>query len=73
MRDKVLASLERVFGDREVELATLSDEDRLDQLLEWDSMDVVDLGMEFKRRHGVKLPEDLEQVNSIGKLAALLR
>lgn len=72
MRDKVIASLESLFGDRDVDIAALGDGDRLDELLEWDSMDVVDLGMEFKRRHGVKLPEDLEQIATVGRLVGLL-
>jgi acyl carrier protein len=72
VRDKVIASLESLFGDRDVDIAALGDGDRLDELLEWDSMDVVDLGMEFKRRHGVKLPEDLEQIATVGRLVGLL-
>jgi acyl carrier protein len=72
VRDKVIASLESLFGDRDVDIAALGDGDRLDELLEWDSMDVVDLGMEFKRRHGVNLPEDLEQIATVGRLVGLL-
>lgn len=71
-RDLVVRSLERVFGDRGVDIGALHDGDSLSRALEWDSMDVVDLGLEFKRRHQVKLPEELAAVDSIGRLVALL-
>lgn len=69
---EVMRSLERLFGDRGVELSELSAAQRLPEVLDWDSMDVVDLGMEFKRRLGVELPEDVEQIDSIAKLVALV-
>ncbi|MCB9745668.1 MAG: acyl carrier protein [Alphaproteobacteria bacterium] len=70
--DEVRASLERLFGDRGVDLAEVEPGQRLPELLDWDSMDVVDLGMEFKRRLGVELPEDVEQIDTITKLTALV-
>ncbi|MCB9741069.1 MAG: acyl carrier protein [Alphaproteobacteria bacterium] len=69
---EVLRSLERLFGDRGVKLSELAAGQSLAEALDWDSMDVVDLGMEFKRSLGVELPEDVEQIDSIAKLVALV-
>lgn len=67
-RARVLESLNRLFGDRGVPLETLGDDDNLAQRLEWDSMDVVDLSLEFRRRLGAPIPEDLDQINTIARL-----
>lgn len=66
----MLHALERLFGDRGVDLAALRAEDCLADALDWDSMDVVDLGMELRRHHGVEIPEDIDQIDTIAKLRA---
>lgn len=71
-RERVLDSLERLFADRDVEVRGLDDGQSLSEALDWDSMDIVDLGMEFKRRHGLELPEGLESVDSLALLVKLL-
>ncbi len=68
MRGQIVAVLERLFSDRGVDIAALSDAVDLSEALEWDSMDVVDLGMELERCLGVSIPEEVERINSIAKL-----
>lgn len=68
MRESVVASLKRLFGDRGVNIDALNDETDLIEALDWDSMDAVDLGMEFERAHNVVLPQQAEQFNTISKL-----
>ena len=73
MRAKVVEALTRLFGDRGVDIRTLADDDALHERLEWDSMDIVDLGMEFERRLGVTLPEEVGEINTIARLVSFLR
>ena len=73
MRAKVVEALTRLFGDRGVDIGTLADDDALQERLEWDSMDIVDLGMEFERRLGVTLPEEVGEINTIARLVSFLR
>jgi len=72
MRTHVTTSLKRLFGDRGVEIDALGDDDDLVEALEWDSMDVVDLGMEFERQHDVELPKEAASFDTIRKLVAFL-
>ena len=72
MRAKVVEALERLFGDRGVNITDLTDEADLSESLEWDSMDIVDLGMEFERRLGVTLPEEVGEINTIARLVGFL-
>ena len=72
MRTKVVEALLRLFGDRGVDIGALDDDADLGEQLEWDSMDLVDLGMEFERRLGVKLPEEIGEVNTIARLVGFL-
>ena len=73
MRAKVVEALTRLFGDRGVDISTLADDDALHERLEWDSMDIVDLGMEFESRLGVTLPEEVGEINTIARLVSFLR
>jgi len=73
MRAKVVEALTRLFGDRGVDISTLADDEALQERLEWDSMDIVDLGMEFERRLGVTLPEEVGEINTISRLVSFLR
>lgn len=70
MREHVITSLKRLFGDRGVDIDSLSDDEDLIERLEWDSMDAVDMGMEFERQHDVVLPREAEAFNTIAKLVA---
>ena len=72
MREAVIASLTRLFEDRGVDIAALEDDEDLAERLGWDSMDIVDLGMEFERRHGATLPRVVEEINTIARLCAHL-
>ncbi|MDG1479114.1 MAG: acyl carrier protein [Myxococcota bacterium] len=72
MRARVVAALERLFGDRGVDIGALKDDDDLSEHLEWDSMDIVDLGMEFERRLDAKLPEEVDAINTISRLVGFL-
>jgi len=72
MRARVVAALERLFGDRGVDIDALKDDDDLSEHLEWDSMDIVDLGMEFERRLEAKLPEEVDAINTISRLVGFL-
>jgi acyl carrier protein len=69
MREHVIASLKRLFGDRGVDIDSITDdsEDLIDRL-EWDSMDAVDMGLEFERRHDVVLPREARDFNTINKI-----
>ncbi|MFT5683958.1 MAG: acyl carrier protein, partial [Myxococcota bacterium] len=40
MRAKVVEALVRLFGDRDVDISTLTDDADLSEQLEWDSMDI---------------------------------
>ena len=73
MRAKVVEALTRLFGDRGVDISVLEDDADLQERLEWDSMDIVDLGMEFERRLGVTLPEEADEINTIARLVGFLR
>jgi acyl carrier protein len=73
MRAQVVEALVRLFGDRDVDIDALADDADLSEHLEWDSMDVVDLGMEFERRLGVALPEEVSAINTISRLVGLLQ
>jgi acyl carrier protein len=64
--------LGRLFLDRDVDLAALSDDANLGECLQWDSLDRVDLGLEFQHSLGVRLPDDREQVYTIAYLVGLL-
>ena len=72
MRVRVVEALSRLFGDRGVDINTLADDADLSERLEWDSMDIVDLGMEFERRLGVMLPEEAGEINTISRLVGFL-
>ena len=68
MRELVIASLVRLFEDRGVDIAALGDDEDLAARLGWDSMDIVDLGMEFERRHDTPLPREVAEINTITRL-----
>lgn len=72
VEQKVRAALERLFGDRGVVIAELTPEESLTDVLDWDSMDVVDLGLEFRRSLGVTLPEEADAIDTIARLVALV-
>ena len=72
MRSRVVEALDRLFGDRGVDIGGLADDADLGEHLEWDSMDVVDLGMEFERRLGVTIPEEIGEINTISRLVGFL-
>ena len=73
MRAQVITALERLFGDRGVNIADLSDSADLSEQLEWDSMDIVDMSMEFEHRLNTKLPEVVGEINTIARLVAFLQ
>lgn len=67
-REAVIASLKRLFGDRGVDIDALRDDEDLPARLGWDSMDVVDLGMELERLHGVRLSQAVDEIRTIARL-----
>ena len=72
MRERVIEALVRLFTDREVNIAALPDDADLGLHLHWDSMDIVDLGLEFQHRLGVRLPDELTELYTISRLVHLL-
>ena len=59
MREKILEVLVSLFGDRGVDLQSVSDDDNLSDILGWDSMDIVDMILALERRWQLQLADDL--------------